>query len=440
MKTRGRWRLSVMMGLLYAVQGAFWPLLGVHLSELGIDGRWRGLIFASQALAATLMPLGAGQLVDRLMPTQSFLVAAYSAGTLLLAALASGGITGGPALCATFLLYFAIIMPTHSLSSSLAMRNLDDPRREFAAVRLWGTIGWMAVGWAVSGVMLALNGGRVPSVSPGGMHEVFWIASGLSAAMAVYCSTLPNTPPLAGETTGRANLRKGVELLRERDVRVFLITTFGVFLTIPLAYQVVPGYLAARGMPRPWIATAVSINQVPEIIALAAMPWLLTRLGYKGTMALGLGAWTLRYLILSLHPPLWLAVGVGVLQGVGIACFSIGGQVFLDGRAPATHRASVQALFLVASTGLPSLLGSLAAGEWVRRAGLGADAWVFVVPCILNGALLVYFLRGFRAQPSISGRPGAAVSQIDADTPQRQHTRRGAIACVGDLTTESADG
>ena len=52
MKTRGRWRLSVMMGLLYAVQGSFWPLLGVHLGEISVTGRARGWIFASQALAA----------------------------------------------------------------------------------------------------------------------------------------------------------------------------------------------------------------------------------------------------------------------------------------------------------------------------------------------------------------------------------------------------
>jgi len=404
---------------------------------LGIDGRWRGLIFASQALAATLLPLGAGQLVDRLMPTQTFLVLAYAAGAALLAGLASGWIVGGGPLLLTFLLYFSIIMPTHSLSSSLAMRNLDDPRREFAAVRLWGTVGWMAVGWLVSGLMLAL-GGRLPG--GGGMREVFWMASALSMLMAVYSATLPNTPPLAGDTTGRANLRKGVELLRENDVRVFLITTFGVFLTIPLAYQVVPAYLAARGMPREWISTAVSINQVPEIAALLLMPWLLGRMGYKGTMALGLGAWFLRYLILATHPPLWLAVGVGMLQGIGIACFSIGGQVFLDGRAPATHRASVQAVFLIVSTGLPSLLGSLAAGEWVRRMGVGDDVWVFLVPCILDGALLIYFVRGFRSRTSISGHPFAADAEAVADPPQRLHTRRGAVASVGNLMTEPADG
>ena len=426
MKTRGRWRLSVMMALLYAVQGSFWPLLGVHLAELGIDGRWRGLIFASQALAATLLPLGAGQLADRLMPTQTFLAMSYAAGAILLGALASGWVVGAFPLFLAFLLYFSVIMPTHSLSSSLALRNLDDPRREFALVRLWGTVGWMAVGWVASGVILLAGGGR-----PGGMYEVFWLASALSAVMAVYCATLPNTPPLAGRTTALANLRKGAELLADRDVRVFLVTTFGVFLTIPLAYQVVPAYLAERGMPRAWISTAVTINQVPEVVALAVMPWLLGRLGYKGTMALGLGSWFLRYMILACHPPLWLAAGVGVLQGIGIACFSIGGQVFLDGRAPATHRASVQAIFLILSTGLPSFLGSLAAGEWVRRTSLADDVWVFLVPCVLDGALLLYFLSGFRTHSHPAGRPGAGAAPSDVALTPASPSRRGASPASG---------
>ena len=42
MRARIHWRLSGMMALLYAVQGAFWPLLAVHLRDLGIDGRGRG--------------------------------------------------------------------------------------------------------------------------------------------------------------------------------------------------------------------------------------------------------------------------------------------------------------------------------------------------------------------------------------------------------------
>ena len=67
---RGGWRLAAMMALVYAVQGSFWPLLAVHLQDLGLNGRSRGWIFATLAMGSVIVPLGAGQLVDRLMRTQ----------------------------------------------------------------------------------------------------------------------------------------------------------------------------------------------------------------------------------------------------------------------------------------------------------------------------------------------------------------------------------
>jgi MFS family permease len=419
-----------MFALLYAVQGSFWPLLGVHLGELGVEGRQRGWIFASQALAAVAVPLGAGQLVDRLMPTQTFLALAYGLGTVILAVLAGGWVVNPLVLFLMFLAYWSLIAPTNGLSSSLAMRNLDEPGREYAGVRLWGTVGWMAVGWLVSAVMLA-----VPARRAGGMHEAFYVAAGLSLAMAVFCCFLPHTPPLATASPGRASLRQGLEVLDQKDVRIYLITAFGVYLTTPLVYQAMPGYLAARGLPRPWITTAMSLGQVPEVAALATLPWLLRRLGYKRTMAIGIAAWLARFFTLAVNPPLWLAVGGGVLHGVGYGCFTIGGQVFLDSRAPRTHRASVQAVFLVLTTGLGSLLGSLMAGEWVGRGG-GDDVLVFLIPCMINGALLIYFLRGFRSHVSTVDQAGAA----NADLPSRPFAVRGTVACVGNLVTESADG
>ena len=84
MNARKRWRLSAMMALVYAVQGSFWPLLAVHLSDLGIPGRDRGWIFATLAIGSTAVPLGAGQLVDRLMATQRLLALVYALGTGLL--------------------------------------------------------------------------------------------------------------------------------------------------------------------------------------------------------------------------------------------------------------------------------------------------------------------------------------------------------------------
>ncbi|WP_435005699.1 MFS transporter [Tundrisphaera lichenicola] len=383
-------RLSWMMALVYSVQGAFWPVLSIHLVDLGISERGRGWIFATLAMASFAMPLGAGQLVDRLMPTQKLLSISFGAGSLLLALMAWGMPSHVGWLFGLFLIYWLIMAPSYSLNSSMTMRNLTWPGRDFGRVRLWGTVGWMAVGWSVSGVMgwSGLRTGR-------GASEAFWVAAGLSMATAFYCRTLPNTPPVANGGRRTSSFRDVSELCRAPAMPTYLIVAFGVSLTTPFVYQVMPNYLRSSGMDRAWVSTAMSLGQWPEIAALAILPWLVGRIGVRTTLALGIGAYALRFGMLAANPPLWLATAGIPLHGIGVACFSIVGQVFVDGRASADRRASAQSVNTVVTGGLGSLMGCLLAGEVVAFFPGRFDR-VFLIPCGINLALLVLLLHRFR--------------------------------------------
>ena len=74
--------------------------------------------------------------------------------------------------------------------------------------------------------------------------------------------------------------RDAKALVRLPGVGVFLLTSFGVSLTTPYAFQVVPSYLEARGVSRAWISTTMTLSQLPEIAVLALIPWVLGRIGY----------------------------------------------------------------------------------------------------------------------------------------------------------------
>jgi MFS family permease len=431
MRTRTQWRLAGMMGLIFAVQGSFWPLLAIHLADLGITGRWRGYIFATLAIGSTAVPVLAGQLVDRLMATEKFLAVTYALGTGLLVTLASGMVGQAGWIFLLFLIFWSLIGPSFSMCNSLAMRNLEDPGRDFGWVRLWGTAGWMLAGWLVS-LIMAFSGSTHRG---GGAYEALWVATAVAAVVSVYCLTLPHTPPLATGSRGRLALRESLALARQPDVSVFLITAFGVYLTAPLVYQVMPAYLETRGLPRAWISLTMTLGQLTEIGVLAVLPWMLRRVGIKGTLVVGIAAWFVRFLSLSLEPPLWLAVGGTLLHGFGIACFTVGGQVFIDSRSGAHLRGSAQALFLVCTSGLGALLGNVLAGELASRTS-SADVLVFLIPCVIDGALLLYFLRGFRAPVSSVACAGAP----NADPPLPLPVLRRPVAVVGHLVTESADG
>jgi MFS family permease len=400
------WRLAAMMALVYAIQGSFWPLLAVHLQDLGLDGRSRGWIFGTMSMGSGLVPLCVGQLADRLMPAQYVLALAYAMAAALLALLGSGRVVRESELFALFLVYWTVVAPTLSLCSSLAMRHLEDPGRQFGRVRLWGTIGWIVAGWVVSLVMAATGANR----AGGGACEAFLVASLLSVGFTAFSLTLPHTPPLARNTSTRGSAIELLTLLRNRQVRTFLVTSFGVSLTTPVVYQVIPAYLQARGLSKAWIPTAMTLGQWPEIAALALLPWLLRRLGTKTTLMLGITAWLARFLSLLARPSLAIAVGGGVLHGVGFGCLTVGGQVFLDRFAPVRQRASVQGLFVVLTSGLGSLLGNVMAGELAAQTS--GDVLVFLVPCVITGAMLIYFALGFRSQISALDQSSTSHSEL----------------------------
>ena len=368
-------RLAVMMALVYSVQGAFWPLLSIHLGDLGISVRGRGWIFATMAMASFAMPLGAGQVVDRLMPTQRYVSTCFAFGSGLLALMAWGVSTHVGWLFGLFLAYWLVMAPCYSLCGSMAFRNLTRPDRDFGKVRLWGTVGWMAVGWLVSAVM-AGSGPRAGR----GASEAFWIAAGLSAATAIYCRTLPNTPPLDRrgpddvEPGGRG--RPAPDARDGRLPRPHLRRQPDDPVCLPGDAQLLAvrsGWIAA------WVSTAMTLGQWPEVAMLAALPWLIRRRLPGSRSAWGSAAY-------ASGSPAWRSTRrsgwprrASRLHGVGVACFSIGGQMFVDEPGSRDRRASAQSINTVATGGLGLVLGSLLAGEVVRPLPRSVGP-VFLVP------------------------------------------------------------
>jgi Na+/melibiose symporter-like transporter len=289
-----------------------------------------------------------------------------------------------------FLAYWLVVAPAHGLSATMALRNLDRPAEEFGGVRGMGTIGWMVAGWLTSIVML-LTG----TTDRGkGAEEGFWLAAGLSVVLAVVAATwLPHTPPVAqaGGERRRADLSEAIRVLRRPAVALYLLMAFAVTLTTPYVYQVLPNTLQAWGLPRRWLAPAMSLGQVPEILSLLILPKLLSRFGFVGTMAMGMGAYVIRYGSLVLEPPLWVAVAGIPLHGIGVACFTIAGQMYLDRQAPPDRRAEAQGLNMVVTTGAGALLGSLLAGELVGLLGNDRGA-IYWAPFAINLGCLVLWL------------------------------------------------
>ena len=140
-----RYRLSLLLFLQYAVPGALLPLFTLRLQELRFTPVQMGWAYGTQAAAALIAPLVAGQIVDRWFPAQLCLACcAFLAGVF---AWHLAGLTDPLAVCLCSLAFWLVMHPAGMMATTLCFTHLRLPERDFGPVRLWGTIGWMAPCW-----------------------------------------------------------------------------------------------------------------------------------------------------------------------------------------------------------------------------------------------------------------------------------------------------
>lgn len=348
-----KWRLRLMMLLEYAIWGAWYVTVGTWLGKtLHFSGQEIGAIAGTTAIGAMISPLFVGLLADRLFDTRGVLAVLHLLGAALLVLAAQQQAFG--VLYAVLLIYSLCYMPTLALTTSLAMRHIDDPREEFGAIRVFGTIGWIVVGLIVG------TWGVEATASP------LQLAAGLSVAMAVYCITLPATPPLARHQRfawQHALPLESLHLLRDRSMAVFALASFLICIPLQFYYAFTNLFLNEAGVVN--AAGKMTGGQMSELLCMLLIPWFFRRLGVKYMLAVGMLAWVLRYAFFAfgnadqLMWMLWLGI---ILHGICFDFFFVVGQIYIDREAPTALRAATQGLITLLTYGLGMFVGSWLSG------------------------------------------------------------------------------
>lgn len=424
-------RLSTLLFLQFAIQGAWVPVLALHLKGLGIaplDAAW---IFATSSLGNLLAPLVWSQIADRWLSAEKCIsLCTLVAGTMLWIVASAHG----PGLLFWgFFGYWMFQVPSLSLSYALVFRHLEHPERDYSKIRLWGTVGWIAASLMLSAWLsmsaaeaqaspheslgeTATNHERDAIHAPDTYVAAFRWGAILGWMLAAYGLTLPPTPPCEsptrGVTTGALGvLRKlvdaplrAVTLFRQPSFAVYCFCVFGVFVTWPFNLQMMPLELRALGVPRPWLPTVQTIAQSFEVVTMGLLPMFLLRLELKKTMVLGIVCYLAALGVLTLAGPLWLVLGSLALHGFFITCFLVAGQVFVHSLAEADYRASVQGLNVVIN-GAGMLLGNMLVGAIRERVGDDFTR-AFLPATITIAALAVLFMLTFRTAATRPDRVG----------------------------------
>lgn len=394
MNTKVRTQLSVMMFLEFFVWGSWFVTMGIYLpNTLKSDGAEIAMAYSTQSWGAILAPFIVGLIADRYFNAERILGVLHLLGAVLMYLLYQT--TDFTLFFPYLLLYMVMYMSTLALVNSVSFNNMKDPAKEFALVRVFGTIGWIVSGNLISFFAWDSQAG----ISEGILRNTFLMAAITSAILGVFSFTLPKTPPRV-DRSKKISISKilgldALALLKDRNFLIFFLAS--VLICIPLAfyYQHAGQFLGEIGVTNP--ARKMTLGQGSEIIFMLLLPFFFKKFGFKNTILIAMLAWILRYVLFAYgnagELTFLLLLGIA-LHGICYDFFFVSGQIYTDSKAGMHYKSAAQGLITLATYGIGMLIGFWVAGEITDTYlnGDGAHDWYTIWMYPAGFAFLVLLL------------------------------------------------
>ncbi len=360
-----RFQLSLMMFLEFFIWGGWFVTMGTFLgNNLGASGAETAMAYSTQSWGAIAAPFIIGLIADRFFNAEHILGVLHLIGAFLMYQMYQSSDFGSfyPYVFGYMIGY----MPTLALVNSVSFNQMKDPTKDFSLIRVWGTIGWIAAGLAIS---YLFHWDPNPEVAgdKGMLQNTFLMVAIASGILGLFSFTLPETPPKAddGSKISLSDILglEALKLLLDRNFLIFFLSS--ILICIPLAfyYQNANPFLSEIGLEN---ATGkMTIGQISEVLFMLLLPYFFKKFGFKITILVGMLAWTLRYLLFAYGDAgegvFMLLVGIA-LHGICYDFFFVSGQIYTDSKAGEKVKSAAQGLITLATYGLGMLGGFNIAG------------------------------------------------------------------------------
>ena len=394
MKLTTRIQLMVMMFLMFFTWGAWYGQMGKYLfTTLKASGDQIGSAYATFSIASIIAPFFVGMIADRFFSAQKVMgvLNLFGAGILYLLIQ-----NQDPDKFFWYILAYTLTFaPNLALSSSIAMNQMQDPGKEFPAIRVLGTIAWIVVTNIIGFYGL------------GDKVAIYQIAMFTSIIWGLFSFTLPDTPPKA---TGKATASQilGTDafvLFKDRSFTIFFISS--VLVCIPLAFYYAHANLSLTESNMTNVENKMSLGQASEVLFMLMIPFALQKFGIKKMLIVGLIAWIVRFICFGYGDGIsseWILYLAIILHGVCYDFFFVTGQIYTDNKAGEKIKNSAQGLITLATYGIGMGIGSKLSGIVLDKytltdaAGVVTHNWngVWMIPAGIAAVVLILFIILFK--------------------------------------------
>jgi nucleoside transporter len=412
MNTTIRIKLSIMMFLEFFIWGAWFVTLGTFLgNNLNASETEKSLVFSTQSWGAIIAPFIIGLIADRYFNAEKILGILHLVGAFLMYQMYQSEEVG---MFYTYVLsYMILYMPTLALVNSVSFNQMKDPEKEFASIRVWGTIGWILAGLSISFIF---HWDAAEAVSEGLLKNTFLLAGIAAFLLGIFSFMLPKTPPKVSDEKIKIGDIIGLDalkLLKDKNFAIFFISS--ILICIPLAfyYQNAHPFLTEAGVENP--TGKMAIGQISEALFLLLIPVFFSRFGFKKTILVGMLAWAIRYVLFAYGNggdlSFMLILGIA-LHGICYDFFFVSGQIYTNSKAGEKYKSAAQGLITLATYGVGMLIGFAVAG-WITdnyKTIEGTINWemVWIIPAGIAFAVFVLFALLFNEKNKVEETTSAA--------------------------------
>jgi nucleoside transporter len=386
-----RFKLSFMMFLNFFVWGGWYVTMGTYLKSIpGITDVQVGIAYGTQSLGAIIAPFVIGLIADRYFAAQKILGVLHILGAAILYYIST--INSFSAFYPALLIYMILFMPTLALVNAVSFKQIDNPEKDFANIRVWGTVGWI-----VAGLIIAWLSWEQKS----SLLNTFRLSAGVSIVMGLFSFTLPNTPPpKAGTKTSFREIigLDAIGLLKDKNFLIFFLAS--LLICIPLAFYYQETNIFLNEIKVEGAAGKMTYGQMSELLFLFLMPLFFVRLGVKKMLLIAMIAWALRYFLFAygdIGSGMWMLYAGIILHGICYDFFFVTGQVYTNDVAGEKIRSSAQGMITLATYGVGMLIGFWIAGLVAEKYAVagGGHQWksIWLVPAFIS--IVVFLMYAF---------------------------------------------
>lgn len=328
--------------------GVSLPFLPGYFKTLGFNGAETGVLLSVGPTLAMVMPPLWGQWADR-----------SGRGGRVLLLVVWGSVAG------LFLLWKAtsfaevlVGLAVHTafassitpLTDSLALHHIRSRGGTYANIRRWGSLGFILTAFPFGFFVKDINHWTVltPLVS--------------LAAAGVLCAATLARAPLAVRTGPRASWRGAFDILKQREMAVFLIATSLHWMACAPYHGSLAPHITALGYPASLIGVSSSLGVVSEVVVMMTWARWGPRFSAKTLLYACFGFSAVRWALMALFSEPWILVGASLLHGFTFGAFYLASIEWVTQRTPDSLRATAQTLYAAVTFGVGGVVGYRGAG------------------------------------------------------------------------------